>query len=117
MEAAAGRDHRRYLPRRRRHLDRGEHVMSDDGGLALLLLGPAGGTGLYWLLYRYYRNTDKSHAFEHETKIDARPVTGTDRKVGEVKGTREKNISGDNVSEYRQRVERMPEADASTGPP
>ena len=32
--------------------------MSDDSGLWLLLLGPAGATGLYWGLYRYYRNTD-----------------------------------------------------------
>ena len=83
--------------------------MSDDGGLALLLLGPAGGAGLYWMLYRYYRNTDKSHAFERETEIKAPPVTGADRdrKVGEVKGTRETEIRGNNVGEYRRRVERV----------
>ena len=33
--------------------------MSDDASLAILLMGPAGGAGLYWMLYRYYRNTDK----------------------------------------------------------
>jgi hypothetical protein len=81
--------------------------MSDDGGLALLLIGPAGGIGLYWALYRYYRNTDKSHAFERETKVEAQPVTGTDLKVGTNNGTRESRIDGDNVGEYRQRVERM----------
>jgi hypothetical protein len=83
--------------------------MSDDGGLALLLLGPAGGAGLYWMLYRYYRNTDKSHAFERETAVDAKPVTGDhdDHKVDEVKGTRETRIRGDNVSEYRKRVQRI----------
>ena len=81
--------------------------MSDDGGLALLLLGPAGGAGLYWMLYRYYRNTDKSHAFERETTVDAKPVSGDDRKVDEVKGTRETRIDGDNVGEYRRRVQRM----------
>lgn len=81
--------------------------MSDDGGLALLLLGPAGGAGLYWMLYRYYRNTDKSHAFERETTVDAKPVTGDDRKVDELKGTRETRIDGDNVGEYRHRVQRM----------
>ena len=80
--------------------------MSDDGSLAILMLGPAGATGLYWMLYRYYRNTDKSHAFERETKIDAKPVTGTDHKVDTIKGTRESRISGDNVREFRQRVER-----------
>ncbi len=81
--------------------------MSDDGGLSILLLGPAGATGLYWFLYRYYRNTDKSHAFEHETAVVAKPVTGSDEKVGEVKGTRETRISGDNVHDYRDRVQRL----------
>ena len=81
--------------------------MSDDGGLAILLLGPAGATGLYWALYRYYRNTDKSHNFEHETAVVAKPVTGTDQKIDEVKRTRETGIPGDNVSEYRERVERI----------
>ena len=80
--------------------------MSDDGSLALLLVGPAGGIGLYWALYRYYRNTDKSHAFERETKVDAKPVTGSDEKVDEVKGTQETRIPGDNVHEYRKRVQR-----------
>ena len=80
--------------------------MSDDGGLWLLLAGPAGATGLYWFLYRYYRNTDKSHSFEHETAVDAKPVTGSDEKVGTVKGTRETRISGDNVRAYRARVQR-----------
>jgi len=81
--------------------------MSDESGLWLLLLGPAGATALYWALYRYYRNTDKSHAFERETTVEAKPVTGSDEKVGEVKGTREKRIKGDNVAAYRQRVERI----------
>ena len=84
--------------------------MSSDGGMWLLLLGPAGATGLYWALYRYYRNTDKSHDFEHETAVVAKPVTGSDqdRKVDEVKGTRETRINGDNVRQYRKRVQRVP---------
>jgi hypothetical protein len=81
--------------------------MSDDGSLAILLLGPAGATGLYWFLYRYYRNTDKSHGFERETAVVAKPVTGSDAKVDEVKGTRERRIAGDNVRDYRERVERL----------
>ena len=81
--------------------------MSDDGGLALLLLGPAGGAGLYWALYRYYRNTDKSHAFARETSIDAQPVTGSDRKVGENNGTQATSIRGNNVGAYRTRVQRV----------
>jgi len=81
--------------------------MSDDGGLWLLALGPAGATALYWALYRYYRNTDKSHAFERETAVEAKPVTGSESKVSEVKGTRESRISGDNVRAYRARVKRI----------
>ena len=80
--------------------------MSDHGAF-LLLLGPAGGAGFYWAMYRYYRNTDKSHAFEHETAVEAQPVTGTDEKIGENNGTQETSIDGDNAGAYRQRVERV----------
>ncbi len=79
--------------------------MSDDNGLVLLALGPAGAVGLYWALYRYYRNTDKSHAFERETRVQAQPVTGSDAQVGTNNGTRDRRIRGDNVREYRQRVQ------------
>ena len=81
--------------------------MSDDSGLWLLLAGPAGATALYWALYRFYRNTDKSHAFERETSIDARPVTGSDAKVGTITGTQATRIQGDNVGAYRMRVQRV----------
>jgi hypothetical protein len=81
--------------------------MSEDGGLWLLALGPAGAAGLYWAIFRYYRNTDKSHAFERETAVDAEPVTGTDSKVDEVTGTQETRIAGDNAGAYRQRVKRI----------
>lgn len=84
--------------------------MSDDGGIVFLLAaGPASAVGLYWLLYRHYRNTDKSHAFERETLVDAKPVTGTDRKVDEIKGTRKTRIDGDNKGAHRTRVRRMRE--------
>lgn len=81
--------------------------MDGDGTLWLLALGPAGATGLYWGLYRYYRNTDKSHAFEHETTVNAKPVTGSDGQVGTNNGTRESRIRGDNVRNYRARVKRI----------
>lgn len=80
--------------------------MSDDSQWALLLLGPAGAAGLYWTLFRHYRNTDKSHAFERETLVDARPVTGSEHKIDEIKGTQETRIRGDNVNDYRKRVQR-----------
>lgn len=81
--------------------------MSDDSGLWLLSLGPAGAAGLYWALYRFYRNTDKSHAFEHETAVEAKPVTGSDHKINEIKGTQQTRINGDNVRAYRKRVRRL----------
>ena len=82
--------------------------MSDDNGILLLLaVGPAAATGLYWGLYRHYRNTDKSHAFEHETAINAKPITGFEQKVDQIEGTRESKISGNNVSDYRKRVQRV----------
>jgi hypothetical protein len=83
--------------------------MDDESLLFLLALGPASAAGLYWMLYRHYRNTDKSHRFEHETEIVAQPVTGAsgDRKVNEVRGTQETQIRGNNVGDYRRRVKRL----------
>lgn len=93
--------------------------MSSDGGgiVALLALGPASATALYWTLYRYYRNTDKSHAFERETAVVTTPVTGNDRKVHTVTGTEQRRINGDNVHEHRQRVKKMPPDSAGTATP
>jgi hypothetical protein len=83
--------------------------MSDDcGGLWLLAAGPAGATALYWALYKYYRNTDKSHAFERETTVEAKPVTGSDSKIDTITGTQESRIRGDNVRAFRARVQRDP---------
>lgn len=81
---------------------------SSDAPIWLLAIGPAGGAGVYWMLFRYYRNTDKSHAYERETLIDAEPVTGEDTKVDEVHGTRESEIDGRNERQFRSRVERVP---------
>lgn len=86
--------------------------MSDDNGLWLLAVGPAGAAALYWALYRYYRNTDKSHAFERETAVEAQPVTGSDDKVGENNGTQATSIAGSNAGAYRQRVERVRDDEA-----
>lgn len=85
-------------------------VSSDDGGglLALLAAGPASAVGTYWMIYRYYRNTDKSHSFESETAIESQPVTGVDNKVGERNGTTDSSISGDNRGSHRARVKRVP---------
>ena len=83
-------------------------TFESDGALWLLALGPAGAVGLYWMLYRFYRNTDKSHAYERETLVEAQPVAGEERKVDEIKGTRESSIRGNNVRKFRDRVQRLP---------
>lgn len=82
---------------------------ADDGGgpAWLLILGPAGAGGVYFLSWRYYRNTHQSHAFERETRIEAQPVTGNDAKVDEIKGTKKSGIDGDNRTDHRQRVQRL----------
>ena len=67
--------------------------MSDDGGFWLLALCPAGGTAFHWAIYRYYRNTDKSHAFGRETTLDAKPVAGSERKVDTVTGSRQSRLA------------------------
>ena len=77
------------------------------GDLVLLLLGPAGGIGLYMAIWRHYRNDDKSHGYEHETRVQAQPVQASDHKVDEIRGTREPGIRDNNVADHRQRVQRV----------
>lgn len=82
---------------------------STDGGgsgsLVLLVAGPVCGTALYAAVYRYYRNADKSDAFERETRIAlTNPVTGREQQVGEVTGTRDRRVEGDNSADFRARV-------------
>lgn len=83
--------------------------MDSDAILFLLALGPASAVGFYWAMHRHYRNTDKSHAFEHETAVKVLALTGAevDRKVDEIRGTRAPRIQGDNVGDHRQRVQAM----------
>jgi len=83
-------------------------LASSNGPGWLLVLGPAGGGGLYYALWQYYRNTQKSHSFERETRVEAKPITGMEHKVNEVKGTTKSSIEGDNHSNHRQRVQRVP---------
>lgn len=85
-------------------------VLAADGDspVWLLLLGPAGAGGVYYGLWHYYRNANRSHSFEKETRVAAQPITGSDRKVDEVKGTKRTSIEGDNRDEYRARVQRLP---------
>ncbi|HAP74450.1 MAG TPA: hypothetical protein DCR14_00010 [Acidimicrobiaceae bacterium] len=79
-----------------------------SGPVWLLIFGPVAGGGVYYGLWQYYRNTNKSHSFETETKVTAQPITGTDRKVSTVTGTKRSSIDGNNVSDHRRRVQRIP---------
>jgi len=80
---------------------------SDDGILWLLAAGPAGGVATYWAIHRYYRNTDKSHAYERDTLIDAQPPQGGEERIDHIARTRDSDIDGDNADKYRQRVQRV----------
>ncbi|MBS2937991.1 hypothetical protein KDN32_09585 [Nocardioides sp. J2M5] len=83
-------------------------LASGDGApLWILAAGPAGALGTYWAIYRYYRNTDKSHAFERDTLIEAQPVQGHEEKVDHISRTRDPDIDGDNSAKYRERVRRL----------
>jgi hypothetical protein len=79
----------------------------DDVPVWILAAGPAGGAATYWALYRYYRNTDKSHAYERDTLITAQPVQGHEQKVDHISRTRDSDIDGDNSSKHRERVQRL----------
>lgn len=82
-------------------------MASDDSLVWLLAAGPAGAVGTYWLIYRYYRNTDKSHAYERDTIIEPQPVQGGEEKVDHISKTRDSDIDGDNSDDYRERVQRV----------
>jgi hypothetical protein len=78
-----------------------------DGWLLLLAAGPASAVATYWTIYRYYRNTDKSHEYERDTIIHAEPVQGGEEKIGHIPKTRDSDIDGDNRDKLRQRVQRI----------
>lgn len=81
--------------------------MDIEAVLFLLALGPASAVGLYWLVHRYYRNVDKSHAFERETAVEVLTLNGheADHKIDEIRGTRSSRMEGDNAGNHRQRVQ------------
>ncbi len=82
-------------------------LSGDDSPIWLLAAGPVGGVATYWAFFRYYRNTDKSHAFERDTIIAAQPVQGGEEQVDRISKTRKSGVEGDNVGDYRKRVQRI----------
>ena len=89
------------------HLGPALSSSSDSGPWWLLFAGPAGGAGTYWVIYRYYRNIDKSHDYERDTLINAQPVRGGEEKVDHISRTTHDEIDGSNGRNYRQRVQRV----------
>ena len=80
-------------------------VLAESDGIGwLLALGPVGAASFYWAVWMAYRNTDKSHAYEHETHIVVSNMTGDDIKVGTNNGTRDSRIQGKNSDKPRERV-------------
>jgi len=73
----------------------------------LLAAGPAGAAATYWSVYRYYRNTDKTHQYERDTIIDPQPVQGGEQRIDHISKTRDSDIDGDNSGSHRKRVQRL----------
>lgn len=75
---------------------------SDDDGagewaIALLLAGFI----FYAVMYIRYRNTDKRHHHEEETRANKVNVEGDERKVGELKDLRNARMRGANETAVR----------------
>jgi len=79
-------------------------TLDSESPLWLLAVGPVGATSFYWAVWMAYRNTDKSHAFEHETEVIVSNMTGEDVKVGENNGTQKRWIQGRNDDKPRERL-------------
>ena len=81
---------------------------SDEGApLWVLAAGPVGAVATYWSIWRYYRNTDKSHSYDHETLVEAKPVQGREEKIDHIRKTRKTEIKGKNTANHRSRVHRL----------
>lgn len=79
-----------------------------DGSMAwLLILGPLAAVATYLGLWFYYRNTHRSHAFEHETTVEAQPIGRQDFKRTSITGTKRARIERENRTNHRQRVQRF----------
>ncbi|MDN5600984.1 MAG: hypothetical protein ACTHV2_06040 [Brachybacterium sp.] len=80
----------------------------DGGGMFIpFLAGPAVFAAVYGGIYRYYRNTDKRHHFERETKVSVGNLDAGDRKVGENNRQQSRRMRGRNSTDHHQRVRRI----------
>lgn len=77
---------------------------AEDISQLLWLLGPIGGVGFFMMVYLRYRNTNKRHAYERETKSDVLDMRTYDQRVSSVKGVRNSSIAGANHGSPRSRL-------------
>lgn len=81
--------------------------VSDSSPYLLLASGPAAAIAIYVFLYLYYRNTDKRHNYEYDTRIESQPITGNDDYRARYTRLRNPNLEGRNEGRYRDRVQRV----------
>jgi hypothetical protein len=79
---------------------------SEEGGalLAPLIIPVLVFIAVYFFIYRYYRNTDKRHYFEHETEVEVYNMQAFDQKIGTNNGTKQRTIRGKNSDDHLERV-------------
>lgn len=84
-------------------------VVTDTSAAPFLpfFLGPLAAVFTYVMIYRFYRNTDKRHHFEVETKVEATDFRVIDRKVGTIRRTQNRYTRGRNHADHLMRVQRI----------
>lgn len=80
---------------------------SFEVGEWIFLAGPIAGGAMYWLIFQYYRNTNKSHQYERETKIESQPAVINDVKVRTRRKTSQSKTPNENGKDHRRRVQRI----------
>jgi hypothetical protein len=91
---------------------------SDEGSIAVVLVFLLTGPIYYAIIYMRYRNTDKRHSHETETKAAIENVETADTfvehrkrlKNGEIHGRNDKAVKGallDNDSDFLQSVKKL----------
>lgn len=75
-----------------------------DNPFIFLLAGPILGAAFYFVVFRFYRNTNKSHSFEKETRVASKNFQANDNKIGERNGQRNRYMRSANHTKHRSRV-------------
>lgn len=81
--------------------------MSDGEIKYVLMFGvpPVSAWAFYYFMHLYYRNTDKSYAYEVESTVEVSNVDGSDQFIEERKYVGESEIPGENGGDPRTRVQ------------